>query len=457
MLRASIVQRMSTPPFVALPRGVQRTEFVGGYSVLAGLIAYPDHESRGTILLIPGFTGSKEDFIALMPYLRQLGYTVASYDHRGQFESPGPDSQAGYAIDDFVDDALAVVDQLRQMTNQLLHLIGHSFGGLVAQALLIRQLGEMRADRGPGADNSDALFASATLLATGPAAVPGELQNLAGQFVALLPGTSLDAIWEQKEFTDRSDGWNPPNEQVHQFLRLRFTSNNPYALAAKAQILIEATDSIEILADLVSTANLPVLVAFGANDDRWTPAEQEEMAYRLEARRIRWPNAAHSPNAEQPELCASGLEGFLADVANTTGRVIEFPGGLCGYTDGMELRAPVDNTPAGVGAARRTVVRQLEAWGLDAAVDDMAIIVSELVTNAVRYGDDPVEFRLRINGDYLRIEVFDGNTVDIPQPRQASERDSTGRGMPLIDALAANWGVEIGSAQKVVWADVSLP
>ena len=98
MLRTSIVQRMSTPPFVTLPRGVQRTDFVGGHAHLSGLIAYPDSESRGTILLIPGFTGSKEDFIALIPYLRDLGYTVASYDQRGQFESPGPDATDGYAM-----------------------------------------------------------------------------------------------------------------------------------------------------------------------------------------------------------------------------------------------------------------------------------------------------------------------------------------------------------------------
>ena len=86
----------------------------------------------------------------------------------------------------------------------------------------------------------------------------------------------------------------------------------------------------------------------------------------------------------------------------------------------------------------------------------MQIVVSELVTNAVRYGKNPVELRLRINGDLLRIEVFDGNTVDIPQPRQATHTESTGRGMPLIDALAIEWGVDVTETQKVVWADVAM-
>ena len=450
MLRTSIVQRMSTPPFVTLPRGVQRTDFVGGHAHLSGLIAYPDSESRGTILLIPGFTGSKEDFIALIPYLRALGYTVASYDQRGQFESPGPNGSEGYEMDDFVADALAVAGSLVAETERPLHLLGHSFGGLVARATAVRQLGEQMAAA------SEPLFSSLTLLASGPAAVPGDLQIVAAQLVSLLPHTSLHEIWEQKEAADRANGWRPPNAEVHEFLKHRFTSNNPHALSAKAEILIEIEDAVDVLADLAATAGLPTLVAYGANDDRWPPDQQEQMAYRLGARRLRWPNAAHSPNAEQPEMCSAGLEGFLADVASTTGRSIEFPNGRLGYTEGMELRSPVPGTPESVGAARRTIVRQLEAWGLDAVVDDMQLVASELITNAVRYGADPVEFRLSVLEGRLRLEVSDANTTDIPQPRQAADHESTGRGMPLIDALTTGWGAQVTGTRKVVWAEISI-
>ncbi|MGB3676520.1 MAG: alpha/beta fold hydrolase [Candidatus Nanopelagicales bacterium] len=441
---------MSTPSFVTLPRGVQRTEFVGGHAPLAGWIAAPEKHSRGTILLIPGFTGSKEDFITLMPYLRELGYSVASYDHRGQFESTGPQSPDGYAMADFVSDSIAVAHQLVERTGQRLHLVGHSFGGLVARTATIQQLSE---EVGSG---TDPILASLTLMASGVAAVPGDLQVLASQFVAFLPDTPLEVIWEHKEFVDRENDPNPPDSDLYAFLRHRFISNNPFALQAKAQILIEIGDAVDDLAHLSATAQLPLLVAFGENDDRWQPAEQEAMAYRLGARRVLLPGAAHSPNTEQPELCTAGLEAFFADVSNTTGCSIAFPSGARGYTHRMELRTPVDNSPAGVGVARRTVVRQLEAWGLVEAIDDMQIVVSELVTNAVRYGKNPVELRLRINGDLLRIEVFDGNTVDIPQPRQATHTESTGRGMPLIDALAIEWGVDVTETQKVVWADVAM-
>lgn len=441
---------MSESPTVTLPRGVQRTDFVGGHARLAGVIAPPEGESRGTILLVPGFTGSKEDFRILLPYLAQLGYCAASYDHRGQFESPGPDALDGYAMTEFAADLLAVAHQLRERSTGPLHLVGHSFGGLVSRAAMIDAL--------TGRDSTRARipFASLTLLASGRAALPEDLQVLAGQFVALLPATPLDVIWEHKDALDRQDDPNPPDDALLEFLRHRFVSNNPYSLAAQAQILMEIEDSVDVLARATAEADLPVLVAFGENDDRWTPAEQEGMADSLAARRLRWPGAAHSPNVEQPEMCAAGLEAFFADVAQTTARSIGFPTGHPGYTPGMELRAPVDHTPAGVSAARRSVVRQLQAWGLDSAVDDMSIVVSELVTNAVRYGKNPVELRLRVTGDCLRVEVSDGNPTDVPMPREATNTESNGRGMPLIDALTFNWGVDVSDAHKVVWAEVSL-
>ena len=220
--------------------------------------------------------------------------------------------------------------------------------------------------------------------------------------------------------------------------------------------MIEIDDAVDVLADLAATAGLPTLVAFGENDDRWPPDEQEEMAYRLGARRVRWPHAAHSPNAEQPEMCSAGLEGFFADVASTTGRSIEFPDGKRGYTEGMELRSPVPGTPESVGAARRTIVRQLQAWGLNSNIDDMQLVASELITNALRYGADPIEFRLSVREDRLRLEVSDANTTDIPQPRQAADHESTGRGMPLIDALTASWGAQVSGARKVVWAEITI-
>lgn len=418
--------------------------------MLAGLIAHPESPSRGTILLVPGFTGSKEDFIALMPYLAQFGYSVASYDHRGQYESPGPASSFGYAMDDFVDDALRVSADLMTHSDLPLHLVGHSFGGLVAQAVMRRHLKDL------DAGDTERLFASLTLLASGPAAVPGELQVLAAQFVALLPATPLDTIWEHKESLDRANGWLPPSPEVHQFLRRRFTSNNPFALQAKAEILVRIHDGVDELSAAAQAVGLPILVAYGEDDDRWTPQEQEDMASRLGARRVRWPGIGHSPNAEQPEMCSAALAAYFADVANTSVATIEFPNGLRGYTEGMELREPVKHTAAGVSAARRTVVRQLEAWGMSNSIDDMQIIVSELVTNALRYGKDPIELRLRVFGNFLRIEVFDSNIVDVPRPRQATASESTGRGMPLIDALTSQWGVDVSTSRKVVWAHVPL-
>jgi anti-sigma regulatory factor (Ser/Thr protein kinase) len=182
------------------------------------------------------------------------------------------------------------------------------------------------------------------------------------------------------------------------------------------------------------------------------------MAYRLGARRFRWPETAHSPAAERPTWCVPVLEAFFADVTGQPGRPLRFADGSRGYTERMELRSPVASTPAAVSQARKMLARQLQAWELDEVIDDLQIVASELVTNAIRYGTSPVDLCLSlVPGGNLRLEVADSNVTDVPAPRAATDSEPNGRGMPLIDALAADWGVEIRGDRKVVWAELALP
>ncbi|NQU38279.1 MAG: alpha/beta fold hydrolase [Actinobacteria bacterium] len=441
---------MSTPPFVDLPRGVEAISFPGGYGPLAGLLATPPGPSRGAILLIPGFTGSKEDFIALMPLLRDLGYVVARYDHRGQYQSCGPAELADYRMEEFVADAVRVIENLAATSGSPIHLVGHSFGGLVARGAAVHAL------VGPSSERNSDVFSSLTLLASGPGAVPAEMREMAQQFIDAMGVMSLREIWDHQEATDRAAGWIPPSDDVLAFLRGRFLANNPVALAAKAQILIDVNDTVDQLAAAVSTADLPTLVAYGELDNRWPPAEQLEMAGRLGARRFLFPGAGHSPNAEIPHWCAAALEGFFADSVNISALPVAFADLHQGYNDGMELLAPVQSTPEAAGEARRMLARQLVAWGLEDAVDDLELLASELVTNAIRYGKTPVAVRLISRGSTLRLEVTDGNSRDVPTPRVALDTESNGRGLSLVDAVATTWGVSIESSGKTVWAELTI-
>lgn len=398
---------------------------------------------------MPGFTGSKEDFIALFPLLRDLGYAVASYDHRGQYESRGPTDLDEYRMDDFVIDAVRVARELAAQTDSPVHLVGHSFGGLVARGAVVSAL------TGEDARTGAQLFSSFTLLASGPGAVPDEMREMAQQFIDAMGILSLREIWDHQEALDRASGWEPPSDDVLAFLKSRFLANNPRALEAKARILIEAHDTVDELATVISNASLPTLVAYGELDNRWTPAEQLEMAARLNARRFLFPGAGHSPNSEIPHWCAAALEGFFADSVGISAAPVAFADLHHGYNDGMELLAPVASTPEAVGEARRMLARQLVAWGLDGAVDDLALLASELVTNAVRYGKSPVTVRLITRGSMLRLEVTDGNPADVPAPRVAHDTEPNGRGLPLVDAIATNWGVSVESDGKTVWVELS--
>ncbi|MGA5200652.1 ATP-binding SpoIIE family protein phosphatase [Streptomyces variegatus] len=110
--------------------------------------------------------------------------------------------------------------------------------------------------------------------------------------------------------------------------------------------------------------------------------------------------------------------------------------------------------PAAVAEARSLVGGQLAAWGLDDAVFTTELIVSELVTNAIRYGRDPVELRL-IRDTALTCEVSDGSSTS-PHLRRARVFDEGGRGLLIVAQLAEHWGTRHTRAGKVIWAEQSL-
>ncbi|MFF6952730.1 SpoIIE family protein phosphatase [Streptomyces iakyrus] len=116
---------------------------------------------------------------------------------------------------------------------------------------------------------------------------------------------------------------------------------------------------------------------------------------------------------------------------------------------------PVTQDPAAVAEMRKAACRQLSEWGLDEAAFVTELVVSELVTNAIRYGRPPVELRL-IYDRTLICEVSDGSTT-APHLRRARTFDEGGRGLLLVAQLAQGWGTRQIPNGKIIWTEQALP
>jgi anti-sigma regulatory factor (Ser/Thr protein kinase) len=118
-----------------------------------------------------------------------------------------------------------------------------------------------------------------------------------------------------------------------------------------------------------------------------------------------------------------------------------------------EASLSVPNEPSGVGQARRFTEARLAEWGLQEVADITVLLVSEAVTNALLHTGASPLLRLGTDDDRLRVEVMDASPV-MPAVRNFGEIATTGRGLQLIDALAARWGTETAAGGKVVWFEM---
>nr|WP_308800828.1 SpoIIE family protein phosphatase [Streptomyces polyasparticus] len=108
-----------------------------------------------------------------------------------------------------------------------------------------------------------------------------------------------------------------------------------------------------------------------------------------------------------------------------------------------------------VGRARELARAQLASWDLEALVDTTELLVSELVTNALRYGEGEIRLRLLLDRT-LVCEVWDAGLVQ-PRRRRARDTDEGGRGLQLVGLLSASWGARRTPRGKTVWFELPLP
>lgn len=121
----------------------------------------------------------------------------------------------------------------------------------------------------------------------------------------------------------------------------------------------------------------------------------------------------------------------------------------------FELLLEADD-PAGVRAARRATTRVVSGWAArPGVVDDACLVVSELVSNALRHGRSDAVLRLRYEDGRLRVEVLDEDTR-LPVLVVPDSESLSGRGLALVAALATLWGAERSASGKTVWAEFDM-
>lgn len=284
---------MSTPPYLGLPPGTHRVALSVAAGPLSALEANPpeDVPVRGEVICVPGFTGSKEDFLPLLEPLSRAGVRVLAVDQRGQCDSPALPLDTPYTLRGYGEDLRELIEQ-RAESGVPVHLLGHSFGGYVAREALV---GGTRLP-----------LASVTMLGTGPGAVPRPAADRVRLFLAVT--SVLNPVTGNRVLLlDRH-----PDPAIQGFIRHRIRGNDKRSLRAIARWLLSEPDRVDELAAALLRDELPCFVVCGADESTWSVAEQRSMAVRLDAPFTAIPGGGHSVNVEQPELLAEALLDFWA-------------------------------------------------------------------------------------------------------------------------------------------------
>ncbi|MET7619449.1 alpha/beta hydrolase [Streptomyces sp. NPDC005408] len=274
-----------TPPACALPRDLVTAR--GTFAVLDAQPSRPRQPLKGTALLLPGFTGSKEDFIALLEPLADAGYRTVAVDGRGQYETEGPDDQQAYAQNEL---ALDILAQAAEIPGPV-HLLGHSLGGQIARAAVLV---------------APAPFRTLTLMSSGPAQISPSQQQKVKMLSDALAVMGMDEVWQAMKALDPPEDTDtdPTNGED---LRQRWLRHNPAQLIATGRALTVEPDRVDALA---AVQPLPKHVLSGERDDTWPVPLLDAMAQRLDAHRTVIAGAEHSPNTDRPAETAAAIAAF---------------------------------------------------------------------------------------------------------------------------------------------------
>ena len=286
---------VSTEPVYTPPPGSRACQLRtdrGAFAVVDCPVA-PGVRPRGVALMLPGFTGSKEDFTLMQGPLAERGYRTVAVDGRGQHESDGPElDESAYERGELARDVLAQAAALGPLDTPL-HLFGHSLGGQIARAAVLL-------DHTP--------FRSLTLMASGPAQISDSQQQRVKLLRDALAVMTMAETWEAILAMGPPEEVGGPARGIggQELLRRRWMATKPAQLLATGRQLCAEPDRVDELAALP----LPFHVLSGASDDTWPVSVLDDMAVRLHAHRTVIPGAEHSPNADQPLPTARATADF---------------------------------------------------------------------------------------------------------------------------------------------------
>ena len=276
---------MNLVPLLDLPANARLLAVPSAGSDLAVLEVLPAHEPLATVQLVHGFTGSKEDFWELSQLLAGAGFRVIAHDHRGHNQSTHA-AESTYTIEHFADDVVAIQDALQI---EKVHLLGHSFGGMVARLAVVRH---------------SSRFLSFTLFGTGPTATDtvAGIANLRD----FVQGKTMEEIWNSLRDAPVSEISFGPSDNWPQHIYKRWTSTDPKSLMATVDMIVNEPDRT----DQLKKINIPFHTVYGEFDDAWSPAQQDAVAARIDAPVSVISGCGHCPNEEDPAQTAKVLVGF---------------------------------------------------------------------------------------------------------------------------------------------------
>jgi pimeloyl-ACP methyl ester carboxylesterase len=236
------------------------------------------------VVLVHGWTGSKEDFNLIGPLLADAGYRVLTFDNRGQHESAHSKREDAYQIHSLARD---VIDIAQHYGFEKPHLLGHSMGGLVAQRATL---------------DAPNYWSSLTLFCTGPhySLKKTELETL----LHLMKTMTMAEFWIS--YKEEMDRLSPRIE----LFKKRWHASDPKSLTDTSRLLL---DTQSVITELLAT-KIPAHVIYGENDDAWPLEMQDQMAKDLSAPRTIIKDAGHCPNEDQPEETVKVLTNFWSSL-----------------------------------------------------------------------------------------------------------------------------------------------